>query len=359
MDITRSIARFDAWFNQSIIDRPPVTVKNVWRDGAVPGALPVSRHASPREREFDADFRVATFAARLDCWRWIGDTFPCFSPSLGADLSGAVLGAELAFPEAGGSWARHTATSIAAAGAVPPDLDRSPYWQATRALVDTSLAASQGRWLTAIPNLDCNGDALVALRGPQELSLDLMDDPDGVRAAAERIAPCFKLLHGDLERRIRAAGQPLVAADGDVPSHHRMARLGCDFLALISPKSARNTIYPAIEQHIAALEFCWWHLDSAGELPHLDWILAQPSIRGIQWVYGAGRGPASRWIEVYQRIQDAGKSIELLPVSLQDALDIMPHLRPEGVWIKFFGGLDATQAEALVAAAADRSRWGR
>ena len=109
---------------------------------------------------------------------------------------------------------------------------------------------------------------------------------------------------------------------------------------------------------IESLERCYFHLDSAGSLVHLDWLLEQPKIRGIQWVYGENRGPASSWVEVYQKIQKAGRSIESLPVSVADAVETMRHLRPEGVWIKFFG-LPEDDARQMVAEAAKLSNWAR
>jgi len=46
-------------------------------------------------------------------------------------------------------------------------------------------------------------------------------------------------------------------------------------------------------------------------LPHLPHLLALPSLRAIQWVYGAGKphnlDPC--WDDLYTRILDAGKNI--------------------------------------------------
>jgi len=60
---------------------------------------------------------------------------------------------------------------------------------------------------------------------------------------------------------------------------------------MISPEMARECVYPAIAKEAEYLDRCYYHLDGTGALPHLDWLLTQPNIHGIQWVYGANKGP--------------------------------------------------------------------
>ena len=105
------------------------------------------------------------------------------------------------------------------------------------------------------------------------------------------------------------------------------------------------------------LERSYFHVDSIGWLKHLDTLLTHPKLGGIQWVYGVNNGPASRWIDVYQRIQAAGKAMEILPYDLADAREVMRHLRPEGVWFKFFGGVTIEEAECLTREVARRENW--
>jgi len=57
---------------------------------------------------------------------------------------------------------------------------------------------------------------------------------------------------------------------------------------------------------------------------------------------------------VYQKIQNAGCSIELHPVSVTDAKETIQHLHPEEVWLKMWG-LSEAEARALVSLVEKRS----
>jgi homoserine trans-succinylase len=64
-------------------------------------------------------------------------------------------------------------------------------------------------------------------------------------------------------------------------------------------------------------------------------------------VYGAGRGPASRWIEVYRRCLQAGKSVQVLAETAQDALTVLEAVGAKGVWLTIgegFGSVEEAEA---------------
>jgi hypothetical protein len=92
-----------------------------------------------------------------------------------------------------------------------------------------------------------------------------------------------------------------------------------------------------------------YHLDGPGALKHLDSILSIPKLNAVQWVPGAGNGGFERWIPVYQKIQAAGKGIQLATVSLKNLELVFETLRPEGVWFSGIEGVhDRETAEAVL-----------
>jgi 5-methyltetrahydrofolate--homocysteine methyltransferase len=56
----------------------------------------------------------------------------------------------------------------------------------------------------------------------------------------------------------------------------------------------------------------FYHLDGIGQLPHLEKILSITELSGVQWVPGAGQPDLDQWPEVYKRIKNSGKKIQLM-----------------------------------------------
>jgi hypothetical protein len=137
--------------------------------------------------------------------------------------------------------------------------------------------------------------------------------------------------------------------------HGRTYVTNCDFICMISTRMFEDAVLPSILREMRYLDRNIFHLDGPGALRHLDTLLSLEELDGVQWVYGAGRGgAAARWIDVYRRIQSAGKCIQLLCEDLNDAKAVAEHVRPEGVWFCPGGTYSREEAEAFVAWAA---RW--
>ena len=97
-----------------------------------------------------------------------------------------------------------------------------------------------------------------------------------------------------------------------------------------------DVFLPGITRECDETETSLYHLAGSGALQHLDSLLAIDSLNAIQWIYGAGNGRASDWLDVYQRCQKAGKGIQLA-VELDEFDTIMDSLCPEGIWLTVKG----------------------
>ncbi len=348
-DFDKALERLEAWWVGEVIDRPPVTI------GVRPESrpiLPAKTHATLRERWMDVEFQLDLVEARTEAGVFLAESFPKYEPSVGPELCATVFGAQLEFGEST-SWSIPICDSCREIPRIRPNLDNA-YWNTIRAMTDASLQRGNGKWITAMADLHTNGDILAALRDPQSLCLDLADDMDGVRAACDYVTEsAYELMFDDLWRRIESAGQPCTTW---APFLHagRAYVTNCDFICMISPEMFRRTILPGIVAEMRFLERNFFHLDGPGALRHLDDLLAQPELDGLQWIYGAGHGPAANWIDVYRRTQAAGKCLQLVVDNLDDARAVAEHLRPEGVWFCPGGAYNRDEAEAFVAWA---GRW--
>jgi hypothetical protein len=341
-DFPDVLRRFEAWWRCQIVDRPPVSIHVHSHRKA---DRPRRQHSSLRERWFDVEHAIEQVEASMESSIFLAETFPRYEPSLGPEICATVFGCELEFGE-GTSWSIPRAKSCRDILKLRPNLD-NPYWNNIRAKTDLSLRRGQGLWITALPDLHTNGDLLASLRDPQELCLDLADDLDSVRAACEHVTRAYALMYEDLWDRIRPTGQPCTTW---APYLHdgKAYVTNCDFICMISPRMFRETILPSIVWEMNYLDRNIFHLDGPGALKHLDALLAEKKLDGLQWVYGAGHEPAARWIDVYKKAQAAGKCLQVLTVDMNDAKAVAEQLRPEGVWLCVGGGYELDEAQAFL-----------
>jgi hypothetical protein len=201
------------------------------------------------------------------------------------------------------------------------------------AMTDYAIELSQGRYVVGISDLHGNYDILAALRDPMQLCLDLVDCPELVVAAGRKIATAFALGFERLYAKVAAAG---FGSTTWTPMYHpgRAYVPSSDFWCMVSRRVAEEWILPDVLTEMASLERSIFHLDGPQALRHLDLLLDLPQLNAVQWVYGAGRGPAARWIDVYRRIRAAGKSIELIALDAGDALAVIDAVGVEGVWVR-------------------------
>lgn len=348
-DFPEVLARFEAWWECEIVDRPPVCI-NVKRD-APPKKPPEKRHDSLRDRWLDVEHALDRFEAGLEGQVFFAESLPRFMPNVGPEVCATVFGCDLEFSERT-SWSIPVCRSIREVLDIEPDLD-NVYWNTIRRGMDLSLERGRGKWLTALTDLHTNGDLLASLRDPQDLCLDCADDLEGVRLACEHVTRAYPLMYEDLYDRLAATGQPGLTW---IPAPHagKMYVTNCDFICMISPEMLAESLWPSILREMRYLDRNIFHLDGPGALMHLDRLLATEELDGLQWVYGAGNEPISRWIDVYKRAQAAGKCLQLTCENMDEAWKLTDHLRPEGCWFCVGGEYTQAEADAFVT---DIARW--
>ena len=341
-DFERAQERLEAWWHGEIIDRPPVTI-DVRTERKAAG--PPKHYATLRERWKDLEYILDRFEAYIERETFLAEAFPRFEPKMGPPVVASTFGCELEFRETT-SWSSPVARSCREILKMKPDLS-SEYWAWIRRATAASIERGRGRWITALPDLHTNGSLVSLLRGMEEFCTELADDPDAVRAACGHVTDFYGQIHEDLWAPIRDAGQLCTSW---TPFLHRGRAYvtSCDPIIMISPNMFRELILPSIVREMRYLECNVFHLDGPGAVRHLDALLALPELNAVQFVYGAGNGPSTRWIEVYRRVQAAGKSVELLADDLRDARNVAAHLKPEGVWFHIYGENKLEDAEAFI-----------
>ncbi|MCS7061797.1 MAG: hypothetical protein RMN25_11625 [Anaerolineae bacterium] len=352
-DASTVVERMAAWWEGEIVDRATILLSAPKPN---PQPLPHKQHATLRERWMDIDFQVECAAIHAANTYWAGESLPIYMPNLGPEILTACYGAELQFTE-NTSWSEPILQDWADMSRLRIDPDNE-YLRCILEMTRRALEVGRGKFLVGLTDIHPGGDLAASLRDPQQLCLDLVEAPDQVRGLLQHIYPAFfdffKLNH----HLIRAAGQTICTSwlplfvDGGryyIPSN--------DFSIMISTEMFETFFLPELLAEIAWLDHSIYHLDGPGALRHLDLLLDIPKLDAIQFVYGDGAKPASRWIQVFQKIQNAGKNVHI-SIEPHELDFFMDNLNPEGVMVQT-SVASAEEADAMIAQIAKWTRKGK
>jgi len=294
----------------------------------------------------DPGFAVANGLAWVAENDWFADSAPIYMPNLGPDLTGTLFGCELEFG-ADTSWSTHPVASEEDYERIAESAPNfaNPYWLALEKMTRLSLKAPGGH-LTGITDLHGSADTLVSLRGPEDLCYDLVDFPELVHRVLAVLAETNCEIFCRSRSLLQEGGQS-ISTTWAAFLHRGPAYISsADILALLSPEMAREFVLPYLRLEWADIERSIFHLDGPDALRHIEWILEEDWIQAVQWVYGAGQGRASDWIDIYKKIRAAGRSLQLLAIDAEDALTVLRAIGPEGVWVEINGSRFAAEQEA-------------
>ena len=319
--------RYAEFWNMSNADRPLVCF-SAPRKGTIPA--PPKGPENIRDRWLDIEYQLRLHRWGMEATDYIGEAYPLFNPNLGPDIVGAVCGCNLKFSQQT-SWAE---PAIAEYDNHPSILfdENNIWWQRIRDITQAAVEDAQGEYLVGITDLHPGADGLVSLRGPENAAMDLYDEPEQFKQRVWEIHEVFKemtlRLHNIISSRQRGCSNWMGILHPDALWYVT----SCDFAYMIGREHFDEFILPELKAELDWLPASVFHLDGIGSLKHLDRLLQLDKLKGIQWVYGVSQPSGMHWIKEYQKIQAAGKCIELL-CEMKDVLPLCEVLDPRGVRI--------------------------
>ncbi|MCS7180606.1 MAG: hypothetical protein NZ891_04565 [bacterium] len=187
-----------------------------------------------------------------------------------------------------------------------------------------------GKFLLQMPDFHTHIDLLRAIRGSENLCIDLVERPDFIKEKLEEIKDIFIHIYTeiykltDMEKYGTTCWVPLY-------SEKKYCTIQCDFIYMISTEMFRKFALPYIEYEAEFLDHSIFHLDGPGSLRHLEDLLSIKKINAIQWVQGAKSKPNFYWIDLYKKIIKSGKSIIVYPESFEEIKVFHKELGPKRV----------------------------
>ncbi|MDA0322983.1 MAG: trimethylamine corrinoid protein 2 [Verrucomicrobia bacterium] len=346
-DFEEVLNRYESWWDCAVVDRPLVSMTF-----ALPQServkVPQKQHATFRERWTDTEHIVAQTEARLRNTAHFADSLPVAWPNLGPEVFSAFYGCEMEYG-AHTAWSKSILTDWSDESVEKLRLDKSSfYFHKLIEMTEAFIEAGKGKFIVGYTDLHGGGDAIAAFRDPQELLIDTMEHPNDIKRLCDRITADLLEVYDHFHEILSAAGMPSTTwlpatCKGKyyVPSN--------DFSCMISDAAFEELFVPGIIRECQHMDRCIYHLDGPQALRYLDRLLEIPEIHAIQWVPGAGQDYWADWIEVYQRIQNKKKALQLPAVPLEDLDRLFEVLSPQGVWISSVPGVSSQQeAEAAL-----------
>ncbi len=302
-DMATVTRRWDAYWAGEILDRPIVCATAPLPDRPMP---PPTTY---RDRVFgDLEEVVDRMLARVDATYWGGDEVPNLWCSFGPDETAVWCGAEFkwgASEDGDTNWSEPLIADWEAA--LPIRLDPDNWlWRRMLAMQEMLGRKELGR-ITASPfDTHTNMDLLSALRGPQDLCMDLFDCPeviDRAMASARRVFP-------QVWNALREAGQwDRMGYWQSAYSSVSTACIQCDFSCMISPEMFRRWVMPALEEEAAIVGHAYYHWDGPDAVKHLDDLCSIPGLHTLSYVPGVGHGVHLDYLEMFRRVQAHGRAV--------------------------------------------------
>ena len=244
--------------------------------------------------------------ANLSQYRFYGDAFPMFNMDcFGPGVAAAFLGADVD-NKTGNVWFHpHTLRSAADLHfEYNPD---NPWLLRVKEIYRRTRDRFEGNILMGMTDLGGVLDILSVFRPGENLLFDLYDEPQEVKRLIGEIESLWMRFYWELHEEIGFAYTDWSNLYSETPSYI----IQSDFTYMISPSMFEEFALPTLRKNCRELDRTIYHLDGPGELPHLELLLSIPELNAIQWIPGEGNPPCDSYIDVYRKIRDAGKRIQL------------------------------------------------
>lgn len=196
------------------------------------------------------------------------------------------------------------------------EFDRNNYWwQLVKEITRRSVLKANGRYLTSIPigNVIAIIDVIAGLIGNEKTLIAMTEEPDKLKSVRDKFAILGKETFDELYDITNGDCNGVIDWMG-VWSHKKLCTTQCDLSVMISPHMFREFVLEDLESSYSFVNYGIYHLDGEEQIRHLDILLAIEKLKLIQWVPSARVGNPTygdplNWIDLFKKIQNAGKSV--------------------------------------------------
>lgn len=343
-DYYQSLKRYEAFWEREVIDRPPVSILLPVEK---PTEVPKKQYKNQQERWLDIDFRAGTTAISLKNYEYYADALPIAWPNMGPGILSAWCGCDYCFGE-DTAWSEPCIREWNSDAPKASFSEEHPLFKTTVEYTKRLLELGKGNFIVGLTDFHPGGDHLAALRGTEELAVDLIEHSEKVKTKLQNSKDDFFRAYDIFYNMLRDAGMPITSWTPLI--HDGRFYIPCnDFSCMISTGMFEEFFVPGITEECRFYDRSIYHLDGPGAIRHLDSILSIKELDAVQWVPTAGEEGFTQWAYIYRKIQAAGKAVQLHTLSVKELPLVFETLKPEGVWFSNIAGIkDRNTADAVL-----------
>jgi hypothetical protein len=343
--------RFITWWQGEKTDSPLMWIVAKRKEPSE-AIEPEQKPETPQDFHMSLDVNIPKMRNYIRNHKYLADSFPYLELNIGPGSMAPYLGSEPVF-----AW-----DTVWYKGCVKSwdnfqiDFDENNKWFKYHLdVIRQAQMRAKSEFLVSIPDIIENLDILSALRGPQDLCYDLVDEPETVKKLVQKIDELYFKYYDAFYNIVKEPDGSSCYTAFNIWGPGKTAKVQCDFSAMMSPTQYEELIVPSIRKQCRQLENSIYHLDGPAAIKHVGALMKIKELNALQWTAGAGKpdGGCKDWYKIYEKVRAAGKS---LWISLYDgeykdwinsADEIIRNFGNRGIYF-IFPEMTEDQAERLI-----------
>lgn len=264
---------------------------------------------------------------------WPADVLPLSWPDIGTVTLAPYLGAIPKY-EKDNIWYHSCITDPDAHPPLRFD-PAHPYSQMLESVLRQTVAQSRGHYFVGMPAIVPNLDVLAELRGIQNLLMDMIERPAWVHEKLSEIETAYRQVFDILYDIIKDEDGGMAFGYFMLWGPGKTGLLQCDAAAMFSPKMFDEFVVPYLKQSVEYLDYSMFHVDGHQCLAHVDLLLQIDKLDAIEWTPDpqVPPGGSPHWYDLYKKILNAGKSVWVANIDVDDVIPLLDAIGSKGVYL--------------------------
>ncbi len=328
-DYSECANRIEAWFQGEILDRVPIRFH---RHNAEYDVLHNSKHATIKDRWFDAEYQVDDYLISISNMRFNAETFPIYMPNVGPNAYAAFHGGDMTFEDTT-SWYHEIIHNYDTDLAKIQFSKENVFYKKILELTDVALQKCGNKFIVGYTDLHPGLDCALAWRGTNDLCMDLMMDPENAQKLFDLSTIHFLEVYNEYDSILKKHNMPSATWMNIPVPNGRMHIPSADFSFMISPEDYEQYGLPILKEEVKTMTHNVFHVDGKGVANHIDTILSVPEVRCIQWVQGmADDYPIMQHLDFIRYVQSRNRGI-IVDLAKEDLNEYMEKMSPNNTFL--------------------------